>query len=128
MKEKSLFIGPPKYNLVEDFVHHILSRCDIYYGLRCDDEFFEQVFMFLRAVAHWEASLHGIELVFGLDLRHSQRHRCAMTNVVEGDLLNAGRDVLEASVDEGTLSIDGVRCRVRHQLERLQLHRQGWQS
>ena len=29
MKEKSLFIGSPKYNLVEDFVHHILSRCPV---------------------------------------------------------------------------------------------------
>ena len=49
-----------------------------------------------------------------------------MTNAVEGDLLNVGRDVLEASVDEGTPSIDGVRGRVRRQLERLQLYRQGY--
>ena len=51
-----------------------------------------------------------------------------MTNVMEVDLLNMGRDVLEASIDEGTPSIDGVRGHVRRQLERLQLHRQGWQS
>ena len=90
MKEESLFIGSPEYNLVEDFVHHILSGCDIHYGLCCHDEFFEQVFMFLRAIAHWEASLHGMELVPGLDLCHSQHHRCTMTNAVEGDLLNVG--------------------------------------
>ena len=49
-----------------------------------------------------------------------------MTNVVEGNLLNAGRDVLETSVNEGTPSIDGVHGRVRRQLERLQLHRLSW--
>ena len=51
-----------------------------------------------------------------------------MTNAMEGDLLNVSQDVLEMSVDEGTPSIDGVRGHVRRQLERLQLHRQGWQS
>jgi len=51
-----------------------------------------------------------------------------MMNAMEGDLLNVSRDVLEMSVDEGTPSIDGVRGHVRRQLERLQLHRQGWQS
>ena len=51
-----------------------------------------------------------------------------MTNAVEGDLLNVGRYVLEVSVDEGTLSVDGICGRVHHQLERLRLHRQGWRS
>ena len=59
----------PKYNLVEDFIHHILSGCDVHYGLRCHDEFLEQVLMFLRAVTHREASLHGVEVIPGLDLR-----------------------------------------------------------
>ena len=36
-------------------------------------------------------------------------------NVVEGNLLNADRDVLETSVNEGTPSIDGVCGRVRRQ-------------
>ena len=49
-----------------------------------------------------------------------------MTNVVEGNLLNVGQDVLETSVDEGTPSIDGVRGHIRRQLEGLQLHHQGW--
>ena len=84
--------------------------------------------MFPRAVAHWEASLHGVELVPSLDLRRDQHHRRTMTNAVKGDLLNAGRNVMEASVNEGTPSIDGVRGHVRRQLERLQLHRQGRQS
>ena len=90
MNEKSLFISSPKYNLVEDFVHHILSGCDIHYGFRCHDKFFEQVFMFLRVVTYWEASLYGVELIPNLDLCHGQRHHCTMTNVVKGDLLNAG--------------------------------------
>ena len=51
-----------------------------------------------------------------------------MTNTVEDDLLNTSWDVLEMSVDGGTPSIDGVRSHVHRQLERLQLHRQGWQS
>ena len=118
----------PKYRLIKDLVHHILSGCDVYYGLHCHDEFFEQVLMLLRAIAHWETSLHGVELVPSLDLCRGQRHHRTMMNAVEGDLLNAGRDVLETSVNEGTPSIDGVRGCVHRQLERLQLHRQGWQS
>ena len=64
--------------------------------------------MLLRAVAHWETSLHGVELVPSLDLCRGQRHRRTMTNAVEGDLPNADRDVLETSVDRGTLGIDGI--------------------
>ena len=94
-------------------VHHILGRCDVYYGLRCHDQFFEQVLMLLRAVAHWETSLHGMELAPSLDLCHGQRHRRTMMNVVEGDLLNTDRDVLETSIDRGTPCIDGIRGRVR---------------
>ena len=82
--------------------------------------------MLLGAIAHREASLHGMELVPCLDLRRGQRHRRAMMNAVEGNLLNMGRDVLETSVNEGTPSIDGVRGRVRRQLERLQLHHLSW--
>ena len=66
-----------------------------------------------------------MELVPSLDLHRGQRHRCTMTNVVEGDLLNTGQNVVEASVDEGTMSIDGVHGCIRCQLEGLQLHRQG---
>ena len=70
MKEESLFIGfSPKYNLVEDFVHHILSRCDVHDGLRRYSEFFYQVLMSLRAIANQEANLHGMEVMPGLDLR-----------------------------------------------------------
>ena len=46
-----------------------------------------------------------------------------MMNIVEGNLLNVGQDVLEMSVNKGTPSIDDVRGRFRRQLERLQLHR-----
>ena len=81
--------------------------------------------MFLRAVAHWETSLHGVELVPSLDLCHGQRHRYTMTNAVEGDLPNADRDILETSVDRGTLGNDSVHGHVCRQLERLQLHHQG---
>ena len=115
----------PKYKLIKDLVHHILSRCDVHNGLRCNDEFFKQVFMFLRAIAHQEASLHGMELVPSLDLHHGQRHRCAMTNAMEGDLLNTGQNVMEASVDEGAPSVNGIHGHVSRQLEGLQLHCQG---
>ena len=60
----------PKYNLVEDFVDHILSRCDVHDGLRCYDEFFYQVLMSLRAIANREANLHGVEVMPSLNLRH----------------------------------------------------------
>ena len=104
-----------KYKLIKDLVRHILSRCDVHNGLYCNDEFFEKVLMFLRAVAHWETGLHGVELVPGLDLRRGQCHRRAMMNSVEGDFLNMGQNVLEASVDEGTPSIDGVGGRICRQ-------------
>ena len=81
--------------------------------------------MFLRAVAHWKTSLHGVELVPSLDLCRGQRHHRTVTNAVEGNLLNMGRDALETSGDGGTPHIDGVHGRIRRQLERLQLHRRG---
>ena len=74
MKEKSLFIGSPKYKLIKDLVHHILSGCDVYYGLRYHGEFFKQVLVLLRAVAHWETGLHGVEIVPCLNLCYGQCH------------------------------------------------------
>ena len=71
MKEESLFIGSPKYNLVEDFVHHILSGCDVHDGLRRYGEIFYQIFMSLRTIANREANLHGVEIMPDLDLRRS---------------------------------------------------------
>ena len=72
--------------------------------------------MFLRVIAHWEASLHGVELVPSLDLHRGQRHRRTMTNAMKGDLLNASQNIMEASVNEGTLSINGVHGHVHRQL------------
>ena len=54
-----------------------------------------------------------MELVPSLDLRRGQRHRCAMTNAMKGDLLDVDQDILEASVDEGAPGIDGHRSHVR---------------
>ena len=79
-----------------------------------DDKLFEQILMLLGAVAHWETSLHGMELIPDLDLHHGQRHQRAMTNAMEGDLLNVGQNILEASIDEGTPSIDGIRGCIHH--------------
>ena len=70
--------------------------------------------MFLRAIAHWETSLHGVELVPSLDLCRGQRHCRTMTNAVESDLPNVDQDVLEMSVDRGTPGIDGVYGRICH--------------
>ena len=81
--------------------------------------------MFLRVVAHWEASLHGMDLVPSLDLRRGQRHRRTMTNTVKGNLLNVGQNVMEASVNKGTPSIDVVYGCIHSQLEKLQLHCDG---
>ena len=106
-------LNDPRYNLTKDLVHHILGGCDVYYGLHCHDKFFEQVLMLLRAIAHWETSLRGMELVPSLDLCRSQRHRRTMTNTVEGDLPNANWDVSEMSGDKGTPRIDGIHGCVR---------------
>ena len=81
--------------------------------------------MFFRAVARWETNLHGMEFVPGLNLCRGQRHRRTMTDTMEGDLLNAGWKVMETSICKGATGIDSVNSRVRCQLERLQLHRQG---
>ena len=118
----------PEYKLIKDLVHHILSRCDVHNGLSHVNELFDQIFMLLGAIAHQEASLHGMELVPCLDLRRGQHHRRAMTNAVEGDLLSTGQDVLEASIDEEAPGIDGVYGYVHRQLERLQLRYQGQRS
>ena len=61
----------PKYKLIKDPVHHILSRCDVHDGLRRYGEFFYQVLMSLRVIANREANLHGVEIMLGLDLRYS---------------------------------------------------------
>ena len=84
--------------------------------------------MLLGAIAHWETSLHGVELVPSLDLRHGQRHQRTMMNAMKSDLLDVGRNVMEAGIDEGPPSVDGIHGRIRRQLEGLQLHRQSWQS
>ena len=81
--------------------------------------------MLLRAIAHWETSLHGMELIPSLDLCRGQRHCRTMMNAVEGDLLNADRDILETNVDRGTPGIDSVYGCIRRQLERFQLCCQG---
>ena len=62
----------------------------------------------------------------GLDLRRGKRHQRAMTNAMKGDLLDMGRNVVEAGVDEGTPSVDDIYGRIRRQLEGLQLNHQGW--
>ena len=100
--------GYPKYKLIEDLVHYILSGCDVHYGLRCHDKLFQQVLMFFRAIARWETSLHGVEFVPSLNLCHGQRHRRTMTNTVEGDLLNTGWNVMETRIDKGATGIDGI--------------------
>ena len=51
-----------------------------------------------------------------------------MTDAMKGNLLDAGQDVVEAGIDEGALSIDGIHGCIRRQLKGLQLHRQGWRS
>ena len=103
----------PRYKLTKDLVHHILGGCDVYYGLRFHDKLFEQILMLLRTIAYWETSLHGVEIVPSLDLCRGQRHRRTMTNAVEGDLPNVDQDVLETSIDRGTLGIDSIYGRVR---------------
>ena len=35
-------------------VYHILSGCDVYYGLRCINELLDQVLVLLGVVAHRE--------------------------------------------------------------------------
>ena len=37
----------PKYKLIKDLVHHILSGCDVHNGLRYDDKLFDQILMLL---------------------------------------------------------------------------------
>ena len=98
----------PKYKLIKDLVYHILSGCDVYYGLHCHGEFFKQVLVLLRAVAHWETYFHGVKLVPSLDLCRNQHHRCTMTNTMVGDLPNVDWDVLEMSVDGRTPGIDSI--------------------
>ena len=113
---------------MKDIVYHELNGCNVHDGLRCINEVLDQLLVLLGAVSLREASLLGMGLVPGLNLRHSQCHRCTTTDAMEGDLLDMGRDVMEAGIDEETLSIDGHCSHICRQLEVLQLHHQGWRS
>ena len=64
-----------------------------------------------------------MELMPGLNLHRGQRHRRAIANAMEGDLLNVSQNNVKASIDEGATGIDGIHSCVCHKLERLQLHR-----
>ena len=103
----------PRYKLIEDLVHYILSGCNVHNGLHGDDELFDQILMLLEAITHQEAGLHGVEFVAGLDLSYGQRHRRAMMDAMKGDLLDAGQNIKEVGIDEGALGIDRHRGRIR---------------
>ena len=94
-------------------------RIDVHNGLRSVDDLHDQVLVLFGAITHREASLHGVELMLGQDLCRGQCHRCAMTDAMKGNLLDMGWDIVEAGIDEGASSIDGVRGRVCRQLEGL---------
>ena len=115
----------PKYKLIEDLVHHILSGCAVYYGLYCHGEFFKQVLMLLRAITHWETYFHGVKLVPSSDLCRDQCHHHTMMNAMEGDLPNADWVVFETNVNGGTSGIDSIYGHICRQLERFQLCCQG---
>ena len=53
----------PKYKLIKDLVHYILSGCVVHYGLRCHDKLFQQVLMFFRAITRGETNLYSVEFV-----------------------------------------------------------------
>ena len=82
--------------------------------------------MHVKIIAHWEARLHGVEVVPGLDLCCGQSHRRATTKAVEGDLLGARLDVMQVIDELGTLGVDSRHSRVHCQLEIIQPHCQGW--
>ena len=67
--------------------------------------------MFLRAIAHWEIGLHGMELVPGLDLRRGQRHRHTMMNTMEtgfpmGDGPEEHKDLIVEFIDVVVAIVD----------------------
>jgi len=47
---------------------------------------------------------------------------------MEGDLLDARWDVIQAVIEKRASGVDGNSGRVSRQLEVLRLHHQGWQS
>jgi len=81
--------------------------------------------MHVGVIGHQEARLHGAKVMPGLDLRQGHGHRRATVNVMEGDLLDARRDIMQAVVEERASGVDGRRSHIHRQLEVLQLHHQG---
>jgi len=73
--------------------------------------------MQVGVIGHREAWLHGVKVMPGLDLRRGQGHCRTAVNTVEGDLLDACRDIMQTVVVERAPGIDGRRSRVRCQLE-----------
>ena len=79
--------------------------------------------MHVGVVGHREAWLHCAEVVPDPDRRHSQGHYYAVVDDVEGDLLGARWDIVQAVIEERALGVDGRRSLIRCQLKVLQLHR-----
>ena len=61
----------------------------------------------------------------GLDLHRYRSHCRATVNAMEGDLLDARWDVMQAIVEERALGVDNRYSHVCCQLEALQLDHQG---
>ena len=64
--------------------------------------------MHVGIIGHWEAWLHGTEVVPYLDLCHGQSHRCAATNAMEGNLLGARQDVVQIVNEQRAPGVDGT--------------------
>ena len=61
--------------------------------------------------------------MLSLDLCRSQGHRLTVVNAMEGNLLDARLDVMQAVDEQKTPGIDGRCSLVRCQLKIFQLHR-----
>ena len=64
-----------------------MGGCNVHDGRIRIVEVLDQLLVHVRVIGHWEAWFHGADLGPYLDLRCGQGHCYAMTDVVEGDLL-----------------------------------------
>ena len=91
----------------EYFAYYIISQSIESYRIGYIHKILNQALMFPRVRCIRKAIGMELEILARTDLGNSQRHSCTVTNVVEGDLPNAIRNVMQANHWSGAPSIDG---------------------
>ena len=122
-KSTVLFRGP-KYKLraEENIVHDSFDQGSIRHSISMTGEILHQ---FMMVIPTGEARLEPSEFIPRVHLGSLQGKRSPVADAVEGDLLGAHGNVLEATHHQITLGVQGPSSIVHCQLEGLQFSHKG---